>query len=318
MTTFKHLPTLTQLRHLIALSEHGHFGQAADACFITQSSLSTSIKELEKTLGHQLVERTKRKVMMSTLGKAVVARARHVVTDVQDICDLVSAAGAPLNGTMRLGVIPSIAPFLLPRVLPALRRSYPELKVYLREAVSASLLRQLGDGELDLLLLAFPYPVKDFDFHIFAEDPFWVGFPKGHPFETKEHISARDLKDQQLMLLEEGHCLRDQALKAAGASVLKTGSDFQASSLHTLVQMVDNGLGLTLLPKMAVDTGLTKSTRVQVRPLEGSQASRQIGLVWRRTSARKDEFRTLSEFFRDELATPLRPRPNRKKPGKQG
>jgi len=308
MAIFKPLPTVTQLRHLIALSDHGHFGRAAEACFITQSSLSTSIRELERTLGHQLVERTKRKVMMSPLGNEIVARARHVVTDIEDICDVVTAARAPLIGPLRLGVIPSIAPFLLPRVLPAVRRAYPELKLYLREALSASLLRQLADGELDLLLIAFPYPIKDFDFHIFAEDPFWVAFPKGHACGLKEQVSIQDLKDQHLMLLEEGHCLRDQTLKAAGLSVLDSGNDFQASSLFTLVQMVDNGLGLTLLPKMAVDTGLAKSTGVQVRPMEGKQASRQIGLVWRKTSARTAEFRKLAEFFKDELATPLAPR----------
>lgn len=310
MVSYKQLPTITQLRHLIALSEHGHFGRAADACFITQSSLSTSIKELERCLGHSLVERTKRKVMISTLGQEVVRRARNVVTDVEDICDLVNAAQSPLSGTIRLGVIPSIAPFLLPRVLPALRKAYPELKLYLREDLSAPLLRQLGDGDLDTLLIAFPYPTKEFEHHIFAEDPFWVAFPKGHPCGDREQVRPRDLKGEALMLLEEGHCLREQALQISGLSKPGATSDFKASSLHTLVQMVDNGLGLTLLPKMAIDTGLTNLTGVEVRPLEGNKTTRQIGLVWRKTSARKHEFKRLSEFFRDELATPLPPSRN--------
>lgn len=312
MATFRHLPTLAQLRHLIALSEHEHFGRAAESCFITQSSISTSIKELELTLGQRLVERTKRKVMMSPLGLDVVNRARQVIRDVEDICDLVNAAQTPLSGAIRLGVIPSIAPFLLPRVLPALRHTYPSLKLYLREAQTAPLLRQLGDGELDLLLIAFPYPVADFESHIFAEDSFWVAFPEGHSLEKKEHLSFRDLKNEELMLLEEGHCLRQHALEAVGATDHRTPGDFQASSLHTLVQMVDNGLGLTLLPKMAVDTGITNSTRVKVRPLEGKHTSRQIGLVWRRTSARKLEYERLADFFRDELATPLNPKSDKR------
>ena len=311
MATFKHLPTLTQLRHLIALNEHQHFGRAAEACFIMQSSLSTSIKELERTLGQPLVERTKRKVMMLPLGIEVIDRARHVVRDVEDISDLANAASAPLSTPIRLGVIPSIAPFLLPRVLPALKKAYPNLKLYLREAQSAPLVRQLEDGELDLLLLAFPYSTHDLECNIFAEDPFWIAFPKGHPYSQKEHIHIQGLDPESLMLLEEGHCLRDQTLSAFGPVPPQIQTDFQASSLHTLVQMVDNGLGLTVLPKMAVDTGITKSTRIQVRPLDGPYTSRQIGLTWRKTSTRKAEYEHLASFFRDELATPLSPKKQR-------
>lgn len=312
MQNFKHLPTLAQLRHLIALQEHGHFGRAADACFITQSSLSTSIKELERTLGHQLVERTKRSVLMSALGRDVVERARRVVIDVEDICDTVNAAKAPLDGIVRLGVIPSIAPFLLPRALPGLREAYPGLKLYLREALSAQLISQLAEGSLDALLIAFPYPTKDFESHIFADDPFWAAFPKGHAFAGKSHVSLRDFSNQEFMLLEEGHCLRDHIVNVTGNSILESDSRFQASSLHTLVQMVSNGLGVTLLPKMAVDTGLTRSTGVQVAPLNDRRASRQIGMVWRKTSARKSEFVALADFFRDELATPIRSQKSQK------
>jgi len=312
MQSYKHLPTLAQLRHLIALQEHGHFGRAADACFITQSSLSTSIKELERTLGSQLVERTKRSVMMSALGTEVVERARRVVIDVEEICDTVNAANAPLDGIVRLGVIPSIAPFLLPRALPSLRKAYPGLKLYLREALSAKLINLLANGSLDALLIAFPYSIKNMESHIFAEDPFWVAFPKGHPFADKPNITLHDLKNQDFMLLEEGHCLRDHIVSATGGTLLEGDDNFHASSLHTLVQMVENGLGVTLLPKMAIDTGLTRSTGVQVKPLSDAKASRQIGMVWRKTSARKLEFMRLSEFFRDELATPVRPRSKQK------
>jgi LysR family transcriptional regulator, hydrogen peroxide-inducible genes activator len=305
MTTYKRLPTLTQLRHLIAVSEHLHFGKAAQACFITQSSLSISIKELENQLGATLVERTRRSVMMTPLGLEVVSRAKKIVTDVEDISDLVQAEGTPLTGTVRLGVIPTIAPFLLPRTLPALRQAYPGLKLYLREDRSAKLVEQLASGDLDLLILAFPYPTPGLETYLFAEDPFWVAFPRDHENCTAERISPPTLKNEHLLFLEEGNCLRDHALDACQLTTRSENVDFQASSLHTLVQMVDNGLGATLLPKMAIDGGIARSTKMLLRPLEGRGASRQIGLAWRATSSRKEDFKILAEFFRDELATPL-------------
>ncbi|NQV84478.1 MAG: hydrogen peroxide-inducible genes activator [Rhodospirillales bacterium] len=307
MTTYRPLPTLTQLRHLIAVADHGHFGHAAEACFITQSSLSASIKELETTLGRVLVERTRRSVMMTPLGLDVVRRARKAVVDVGDIVDLVHAAGAVLSGPLRLGVIPTIAPFLLPRVMRAIGKAHPELKLYLREEQTARLIEGLGAGDLDLLLMAFPYSTDGLETAVFADDPFWVAFPKGHWCAAKERVSILDLKTEELMLLGEGHCLRGHALglHARGATI-STG-DFQASSLQTLMQMVDNGLGLTVLPKMAIDAGITRGTGVQVRPLEGTIISRQIGFAWRAASSRRADFARLGEFFRDELATPLSP-----------
>ena len=309
MAKFKHLPTLTQLRHLVAVADHGHFGRAAAACFITQSSLSASIKELETVLGKVLIERTRRSVMMTPLGEETINRARKVLTDVEEIVDLVNAAGDPLIGSLRLGVIPTIGPFLLPRVLPALRRAYPALKLYLREEQSARLIDALSSGNLDLLLLAFPYPTDGFETYLFADDPFWVAFPKDHRYASKERVMGTDLDGKDLLLLEEGHCLRDQALSACRRTGENSAAEFQASSLHTLVQMVDNGLGLTLLPTMAIDTGIVKATRVQVRPLEGKGVSRQIGFVWRISSPRKQEFVLLAKFFGDELGTPLSPLP---------
>ena len=297
---------MRQLRHLVAVADHGHFGRAAEACLITQSSMSASIKELETRLGKVLIERTRRSVMLTPVGADVVARARKVLTDVGEIAELVAASGAPLSGSMRLGVIPTIGPFLLPRVLPALRETYPELKLYLREEQTARLIDGLAAGDLDLLLIAFPYPVPGFETHLFAEDPFWVAFPRGHAHAGKERLTGADLKGEEMLLLEEGHCLRDQALSACDTAT----AEFQASSLHTLVQMVDNGLGLTLLPKMAIDAGIARGTRVAARPLDGKGAARQIGFAWRPSSPRKHEFALLAEFFRDELATPLSPHSN--------
>jgi len=308
MPSFNRLPTLTQLRHLIALSEYRHFGKAAEACFINQSSLSASIKELESILEGTLVERTRRTVIVTALGIDVVSRARKVVTDVEDIVDHVRADGQPLSGILRLGVIPTIAPFLLPRTLPNLRRAYPDLQLYLREDRSAELVHQLTVGELDLLILAMPYPTPGLQTYLFADDPLWVAYPLGHPNSESERVSPSALKKDTLLLLEEGNCLRDHALGACRQSNRSANMDFYASSLHTLIQMVDNGLGVTLLPKMAVDAGIARSTKTVLRPLDGKGTSRKIGLAWRTTSARQKDFSLISEFFRDELATPLSPR----------
>jgi LysR family hydrogen peroxide-inducible transcriptional activator len=308
MATFRRLPTLTQLRHLLAVAEHGHFGRAAQACFITQSSLSASIKELEATLGHILIERTRRTVMITPLGRETIHRVRQVLRDVEEIADLVSTASSPLSGQLRLGVIPTIAPFLLPRVLPTLRQAYPDLQLYLNEKQSAALLDDLADGQLDLLLLAFPYPSEGLKIHLFADDPLWVAYPKGHWPAEKERLTGHDLNAENLLLLSEGHCLRDHALGACGLGRKHQSTEFQGSSLHTLVQMVDNGLGLTLLPKMAIDAGIARTTQVQLRPMDDTAPSRHIGFAWRPSSPREPEFTLLAEFFRDELATPLLPR----------
>ncbi len=309
MPVLRPLPSLKQLRHLVAVADHGHFGRAAAACFVTQSSLSASIKELEGLLGKVLIERTRRSVMVTPLGEDVVARARAVLTDVDEIVDLVTASGDPLTGSLRLGVIPTIGPFLLPRVLPGLRRAYPRLRLYLREDRSARLTDGLAGGDLDLLLLAFPYPAEGFETYLFAEDPFWIAFPKGHRYAGEERVAGTGLEDETVLLLEEGHCLRGHAMEACGrAGEIPATTEFQASSLHTLVQMVDNGLGLTVLPKMAIDAGIARATGVQMRPLEGQGTSRQIGFVWRTSSPRREEFALLAGFFRDELGTPLPPR----------
>lgn len=300
-----HLPTLRQLRHLVALAEHEHFGRAAESCSITQSSLSASIRELETLLGQRLVERTRRSVFVTPLGRAVVERAQGLLVGAQEIVDLVAAAAAPLSGLLRLGVIPTIGPFLLPRVLPALRRAYPGLRLYLKEDTSARLVDGLQQGALDLILLAFPYPVPGLATWIFAEDPFWLAFPQGHPLGERERVPVDALRDVPLMLLEEGHCLRDQALAACAATDTATPSEFQGSSLPTLVQMVENGLGLTLLPKMAIDAGLIRGTRLDVRPLDGGGTVRRIGFAWRKASVRAEEFGLLAGFFEDELGTPL-------------
>ena len=308
MALIKHIPTLKQLRHLIALSEHEHFGRAAEACLITQASLSASIKELETILGKILVERTKRHVEMTPLADQVVARARHVIVSVEDIVDLVASQYQPLHGTLRLGVIPTIAPFLLHRVLPILRKDYPDLRLYLREGQSAAILNDLTAGRLDLTLLAFPYPTENLETLIFAQDPLWLAFNKDDPLKSREHITIKDIDPESLLLMEEGNCLRDHSLSAARLNHSATDNVFQATSLSTLVQMVDNGLGTTILPKMAIDGGIARGTKVGLRPLSGKDTSRQIGFAWRKSSPRRDEFKLLADYFQAELATPIVPK----------
>lgn len=300
----KELPSVRQLRYLVALTKHRHFGRAARSCLVTQSTLSAGIMELERRLGVALVERGKRAVFLTALGEQVVGLAHLALRGVEDIVDAVRGAGQPLTGVLRLGVVPTISPFLLPRVLPALRAAYPGLHLYLHEERTALLLRRLAAGELDLLLLAFPYPLAGAHIHTFADDPFVVACPREHPFARAKQIETTALAQERMLLLEEGHCLRDQVLGICHLGDDGSRDGFQATSLYTLVQMVDNGLGITVLPKMAVDAGVTEGTGLAVRALADCSAARQIGLAWRKSSTRKPEFRLLGNFFRDALTTP--------------
>jgi LysR family transcriptional regulator, hydrogen peroxide-inducible genes activator len=298
-------PTLRQLRHFLSLAEHLHFSRAAEACLITQSSLSASIKELETGLATALFERTKRSVVLTPLGRQMVAAAKDVIARVDDLTDMVRAAGKPLSGDLHLGVIPTIGPFLLPRVMSGLRHSYPELRLYLREQPTASLLRQLADGDLDLALLALPYEVDNFDVFEFANDPFMAVFPRGHALGEFETMTPSRLSNEALLILEKSNCLADQTLAMGKFDDPGRVNRFHATSLHTLVQMVDNGIGVCVLPKMAIDAGILRGLKLDFRPFSSPKAFRRIALVWRKTSRRVDEFQMLGHFLRDELGTPV-------------
>lgn len=299
-------PTLRQLRHFLSVAQYRHFSRAAEACLLTQSSLSASIKELETVLGAVLFERTKRSVMLTTLGHEMVDMAKDIVARVEALSDLAKGHGAPLTGALRMGVIPTIGPFLLPRVLPGLRNAYPELQLYLREEQTRPLLQKLSGGTLDLVLMALPFSAENVELFEFADDPFVAVFPRGHDLGAFETMTPERLRSQVLLVLEEGNCLTDQTLAMAKLGSNTWGGEFQATSLHTLVQMVDNGLGVTVLPKMAVDTGILRGLRLDLRPFSSPKASRRIALVWRKSSTRGDEFRLLGERLRDELGTPVR------------
>ncbi|MCC2113440.1 MAG: hydrogen peroxide-inducible genes activator [Hyphomicrobiales bacterium] len=293
----KALPTLKQLHYLIALADEQHFSRAADAVFVTQSTLSAGIKELEAILGVELAERTKRSVMLTPIGRQIAERARLLLRDTEDIVDFAAAARAPLTGDLALGIIPTIGPFLLPQVLPRISAAYPELRLYLREDKTEALIDRLVDGRLDAVLMAFPYPAADLATRIIADDPFRLACACDHKLATRHRISEGELAGEPLMLLEEGHCLRDHALSACHLDARQYGRGFEATSLQTLIQMVAAGLGITLLPELAVAAGVAEDTGISLVELTDAP-SRQIGLAWRRTSARAAEFELLAELLK--------------------
>src|SRR5215217_3760068 len=285
-----HLPTVKQLQYLVALRQHGHFGRAAEASFVTQSTLSAGLREIENLLGVVLVERTRRVVRFTPLGQRIAEKALRVLREAEELTDLARAEGKPLHGELRLGVIPTIAPFLLPTMLPRLREQWPNLKLFLREETSQSACEALQRGQLDCVLLALPYACGDVDKAPLLDDRLFVAFPRGEaPPEATIDPSAID--ESRLLMLEDGHCLKDHALSACNRPELRAEAAILGTSLHTLVQMVDNGLGMTLLPQMAVEAGILKGTGVVARRLDADHPSRRIALVWRRGSPREKEFR---------------------------
>jgi LysR family hydrogen peroxide-inducible transcriptional activator len=292
-----HLPTLKQLQYLVALKTHGHFGRAAEACFVSQSTLSAGIKELESLIGVTLVERTRRVVRFTPLGVRVAQKAQRILRETEDLADMVRASGKPLAGELRMGVIPTIAPFLLPTMLPRLRAQWPDLKLYLREETSSSACDALHRGQLDCVLLALPYACGDVEKAELFEDRFMIAFPPGAE-GVAETVSAESIDETKLLLLEDGHCLKDHALSACNRPELRAEAAILGTSLHTLVQMVDNGLGTTLVPEMAVAAGILDGTRIVARRLDAEHPSRRIALVWRKASPREKEFRMLADALK--------------------
>lgn len=293
-----YLPTLKQLQYLVALKQHGHFGRAAEACFVTQSTLSAGIRELESLIGVMLVERTRRVVRFTPLGDRIVEQAHKVLREAEHLADLAVAASKPLAGELRMSVIPTIAPFLLPSLLPRLRKQRPELKLYLREETSAASCESLHHGRVDCVLLALPYACGDIDHADLFEDKLNVAYPEHYAGSIPDAVTSDMLEPAELLLLEDGHCLKDHALAACNRPELRAGATMMGTSLHTLVQMVAGGLGVTMLPQMALDAGILEGTGIQVRPLVSDNDSRTIALVWRKNSPREDEFRLLAEIMK--------------------
>jgi LysR family hydrogen peroxide-inducible transcriptional activator len=280
----------------VALRDHGHFGRAAEACFVTQSTLSAGIRELETLIGVTLVERTRRVVRFTPLGDRIADKARRVLREAEELGDLARAAGRPLTGDMRMSVIPTIAPFMLPRILPRLRRDYPDLKLFLREEPSAAACEGLHSGRTDCVLLALPYACGEVSAQPLFEDRLYVAAPEGEP-PASAAVRPADIDETRLLLLEDGHCLKDHALAACNRPELRAEAAMLGTSLHTVVQMVDNGLGVTMLPEMAVRAGILDNTRIVAKPLQADNASRTIALVWRRASPREKDFRLLADLL---------------------
>lgn len=295
------LPSLRQLRYLMALHQHGHFGRAAESCFVTQSSLSAAIQELEQMLGVSLVERSRRHVLFTPLGEKIVERSSHILRAVEDLVDLAQAGREPLTGALRLGVIPTIGPYVLPALMPRLQRACPKLKLYLREEQTAPLIDRLNAGELDLVLLALPYELDGLETMDLARDGLVVACAADHSFAGQERVQPEQLIDQPLLLLEDGHCLRHHALELCHLTNPGRNEVFQGTSLRTLVQMAASGLGVTLVPKIAEAIERQSVPGLVFRDLVTTAPSRIIALAWRRTSARRSEFRQFGELIAEGL-----------------
>ena len=289
----KRLPTMKQLQYLAALADTRHFGRAAERCHITQSTLSAGIRDLESVLGTKVAERSNRRVLITRIGEQIAEKTKALLRDAQEVMDLAKSGRSPMTGEMRLGVIPTIGPFYLPRVLPALRERFPELTIYLREERTAPLLDRLEDGELDAALIALPCDTGGLATDAILEDEFLFACDRTHALADAGEVSLSAFAGERLLLLEEGHCLRGHALDACRMGDRTARAQFEASSLHTLVHMVAAGIGVTLIPRLAVDAHITRGTDVSLSRL-AVPASRRVGLAWRGTSPRAEEFRLLA------------------------
>ena len=291
------LPTVKQLRYLIELEKHGHFGKAAEACFVSQSAFSVAIRELESTLGTQLFDRTNKRVTITAMGQEIVVQARLVIRDLEALMDMAQVSSEPLSGKLRLGVIPTISPFLLPKILPLLRTHFPQLQLFLQEDTTQRVYERLMSGELDVVLIAFPYELRNVEKMKLFNDQFLLAYKSDSQFIKTQKITVDHLQSESILLLEDGHCLRDHALSACKIRNMNKVSHFAASSLLTLIEMVEADLGVTYLPEMAKDSPMLKNTNIKTQAMPKS-SHREIGLIWRQGSARGKEFQMLGEFIK--------------------
>ncbi|HEV2083052.1 MAG TPA: hydrogen peroxide-inducible genes activator [Brevundimonas sp.] len=295
------LPTLRQLQYLKLLAEHGSFSRAAEAAHVSQPALSSGVQELERILGAPVVERTRGQITLTAVGAEAVRRAEDVLARTEDLVEAARNAGKPLSGRFRLGVIPTIAPFLLPSRLPRLKTAHPGLKLFIREDLTPRLVGELKAGRLDAAVIALPYSAAGLDHARIGDDAILAVAPADHRLAGAASVKSGQLKSDDLILLEDGHCLRDQALAALSLDAPKGEDVFAATSLHTLVQMISSGLGVSFLPEMAIKAGLADAPGVVVRPLAGGPGggpSREIVVAWRKGSSRAAEARLLADELR--------------------
>jgi LysR family hydrogen peroxide-inducible transcriptional activator len=297
--------TLRQLRYLTALAKYGHFGRAADACSVTQPALSMQIRDLERTLGVKVVERRPGELILTDAGREIARRGEEVLTASRDLVDFARHRGHPLTGRLTLGMIPSLAPYLLPKMLPALQGQFPELRLELRETQTKTLIEDIKSGALDCALLALPAGDGEIDAIRLFDDLFLLAVPADDPRPETVPIAVDAIDQSRLILLEDGHCLRDQALAfcatARGRDNAAPAMSFGASSLTTVIQMVAAGFGATLIPQIAAEVEC-RDSRVKFLRLKSPQPGRKIGLVFRKTSPRKAEFAALGEVVKGCVA----------------
>jgi LysR family transcriptional regulator, hydrogen peroxide-inducible genes activator len=298
------LPTLRQLQYLVAVIELKHFGQAAEQCFVTQSTLSAGIQDLENLLGITLLERTNRKVLPTSIGLEIAKQARKILSLSSDLLDIAQSEKTPLSGRIRIGLIPTISPFLLPKVLPTIRQQLPELELVLVEDQSEYLLDQLEAGKIDLAVLALPFNLRGFNHKVFAQEQFWLALPKDHPLNKQKTITTEQLPSDELLLLKEGHCLREHALSACNLPASRQRTSVQGTSLYTLIEMVAGGSGITLVPEMALCSEMVSHADICMRPLESpsNKPMRELGLVWRSSYRRHQTVALLEKILRDTFA----------------
>lgn len=299
------LPTLRQMQYFVALAETGSFSRAAVASHVTQSTLSDAIRQLEEIIGVSLIDRSNRGLSLTSAGEETVRRMKALLVDAREMVDAARASQAPLTGRIRLGVIPSIAPYFLPRALPDLRRAYPDLKLHLREDLTRTLLEDLRGGRLDICLIAFPIQADGLASEIIADDTLLLAVDQTHPLAGRRSVRREELANETLLLLEDGHCLRDHIRAVAPGLADRQDEEIRASSLTTLVHMVDNRLGITFLPRIAVEAGILSGTDVHLSELAGAPARRSLGLVWRKGSSREADFHLLTAFLRNLAVEPV-------------
>lgn len=292
------LPTLRQMQYFVAVAETGSFGRAATQCNVSQSSLSDGIRQLEETVGMPLIDRSNRTVSLTGAGDECLGRMKALLVGARDLMDAVRAGQAPLVGRIRLGVIPSIAPYLLPRALPHLRRAFPELRLHLREDLTRVMLEDLRAGRLDTCLIAFPAQTDGLVREIVAEDSLMLAVDGRHRLAGRPTVRSDELLGETLLLLEDGHCLRDHVRAAAPELIGQQNEEIRASSLATLVHMVDNELGITFIPRIAIEAGILSGTDISLSQLADRPARRSLGLVWRRGSSREADFHILAGYLR--------------------
>ncbi len=299
--------TLQELKYLVALADHGHFGKAADACCITQSTLSTQLKKLEDFLGVTLFDRSLKRVSPSPIGQEILQAARNIVEEAERIRELAKHAQDPMTRTLRLGIIPTLGPYYLPHALMLMHKKYPGLRLLLREEMTPQILEHLIDGKLDAGLLALPVEDDSLRVEPLFYEPFFAALPAGHALTKRDMLKVSDVISEKLLLLDEGHCLRDQALDVCGANS-RGREEVRATSLETLRQMVGMGLGITLLPALAVDAGPRVSKKsVEVRPFKKPVPGRTIGLVWRKRAPFPETFERLATTLKANLPTDVEP-----------